>query len=254
MRYIYIVAGIILIVLGISGITFLKVGPPASVELARVNDRIITVNEFDKALGEKKSASPAPADKKRFLDELVTREVLIQEAKRRGLDLKEPFRSSIQNYYEQTLLKNLTQEKMSEIHVSVSEEEIEDYYRNMGKIYELKIAVLPTERAADEAIRNFPSSTVRARYLRMEEIPPEILDAVTALRAGEVSKKPVPCDAGFFVFKLEGYKTEPMPPLGTVHDEIRKTLEERKKQADMERWLDGLRKSAKITINEALLK
>lgn len=253
MRYIYVVVGLILIVLGISGITFLKTGPPASKELARVNKRIVTVDEFKKLLEESRTA-PSYRDERRFLEDLITREILIQEAKKRGLDLKEPFRRSIQNYYEQTLLKSLTQEKMSESHVSVSEEEIAQHYRNIGKIYELKIDILPTEDEAVEAIINFPVAGIGAVKLHMEEIPPAIADAIAALKVGEVSKKPVPCDSGFFVFKLEGITTVPLPPLSTVHDEIRRTLEDRKKSMEMEKWLNGLKKSSKITINETLLK
>ncbi|HWR57576.1 MAG TPA: peptidylprolyl isomerase [Thermodesulfovibrionales bacterium] len=253
MRYIYIVAGLILIIIGLSGITFLKVGLPPSKELARVNERVISVDEFEKILSESRTVSPS-MDKRRFLDDLLTREMLMQEAKRRGLDLKEPFRRSIQNYYEQTLLKDLTQEKMSEIRVSVSEEEIGAYYRNKGKVYEVRIAVLPTEAAANEAITDFPVARTEKRKLRLEDIPPAIADAVASLKVGEVSKKPVPRDTGFFVFRLEGFTTDSLPPLAAVHDEIRRTIEERKKSAEMEKWLNGLREKSKITVNEALLK
>ncbi len=258
MRYIYAVAGLIFIIVGISGITFLKTGPPASKELARVNKRIITVDEFNKVLQENRTVS-SYRDKKGTLDDLLTREILIQEAKSRGLDLREPFRRSIQNYYEQTLLKNLTQEKMSEIRVSISEQEIEEYYRNMGKTYELSIAVLPTEAEANQAIAGFPVRTAEKRRLQMEEIPPELSIALGALKVGEVSKKPVPCgglicDTGFFVFRVERLTSEAVQPLAMVRDEIKKTLEERKRRAEMQKWLDGLKTKSDITINEALLK
>jgi len=59
-----------------------------------------------------------PREKRQLVDDLVTLQVLIQDAKRLGPDHEELFRSSIQNYYEQTLLKNLIRKKMSEIRVS----------------------------------------------------------------------------------------------------------------------------------------
>ncbi len=254
MRYIYIVAGLILIIVGISGMTLLKSGPPVSREAVRVNAHSITDEEYRKAYEEKASTCPVPPDKKQFVDDLVTREILIQEAKRLGLDREEPFRRSLQNYYEQTLLKNLTQRKMSDIKVSVSEQEIASYYENMGKVYELRVIALPTEREANEAIRNFPSGKAERKMLHVDEIPPGMLDAVLVLKAGDVSLRPVPCDKGFFVFRLEGHKKEPVPPLDTVREEIRKTIEEKKRQGEMEKWLEGLKKNSRVTINESLVK
>ncbi len=263
MRYIYIVIGLILVIVGISGMTLLKVKTPLSGEAARVNERVITIDEFREAYEEKAAVSPVPPDKKQFLDDLVSREILIQEAKRLGLDREEAFRRSIQNYYEQTLLKNLTQKKMSDLKVSVSEEEIASYYANMGKIYELGIVIEPSEREANEAIMHFPAKKAVKRRLRVDEIPHEVLDSVLSLRVGEVSPKPIPCEKGllvfecekgFLVFRLEGYKIIPVPPLGKIHDEIRKTLEERKRRREMEGWFEGLRKNSRITINDSVLK
>lgn len=253
MRYIYIVIGLILISLGITGITFFK-SSPSSRELVGVNERSITIAEFEGTYRESCAVNPMPVDKGLFLDNLITKEILIQEAKRLGLDLKEPFRRSIQSYYEQTLLKNLTQEKMSELKVSVSEEEILSYYENMGKVYGLRVVTLPTEREASEAIKNFPFEKNDKKLLHMDEIPFEMLDEIMTLKVGEVYKKPVPRERGFYVFKLEGYKMEPVPPLTEVHDEIKKTLTDKKKRSEMEKWLEGLKKKSRIKINEELLK
>lgn len=254
MRYIYIVAGLILVIAGAAGMTFLKPGPPLSREAVKVNGHVITDEEFRKAYEERASTSPVPPDEKKFLDDLVTREILIQEAERLGLDRKEAFRRSIQNYYEQTLLKNLTQSTMSDIRVSVSEQEISSYYESMGKVYELTVITLPTEHEANQAIRNFPSGRAEKKILHVDEIPPGMLDYVLTLKVGEVSPRTVPCEKGFFVFRLDGYKKGPVPPLDAVREEIRKTIEARKRQAEMEKWLEGLRKNSRITINELLVK
>jgi parvulin-like peptidyl-prolyl isomerase len=254
MRHIYTVLGLILIIAGIAGVTLLKVGPPSSEEALRVNGRIITKAEFGKAYDEKAATCPVPPEKRQFVDDLVTRQILIQEAKRLGLDREEPFRRSIQNYYEQTLLKNLTQKKMSEIRVSVSEEEIKTYYASMGRVYDLRVTTLSSEREANEAIKHFPSEKAETRILHMDEIPPEMVDAVLSLKVGDVSLKPVPCDKGFLVVKLEGYKNEAVPALDAVRGEIIKAVEEKKRRREMEQWLEGLKKNSLITISDSLLK
>ncbi|MCL5023250.1 MAG: hypothetical protein M1497_07770 [Nitrospirae bacterium] len=254
MRYIYTVIGIILISAGLAGVTFLKVQPSRGREAVRVNDHVVTMDEFRKAYAERSSAAPGPVDKKQFLDDLITKEVLIQEAKRRGLDLEEPFRRSIQNYYEQTLLKNLAQREMSGITVSVGDDEIEEYYGNLGKVFDLRVVSFPSVQQAEEAVRKFPSAKAEKTVLHWEEIPSDMRDAVTSLRAGDIYGKPIRRARGFLVFMLKGNRSEPVPPLDAVRDEIRKTLEERKKRDAMERWLEGLKRHSRITVDESLAK
>ena len=254
MRYIYVVAGLIIVLAGISGITLLRPAPPLSREAVRVNDHTITVDEFQKAYEEKAATCVVPPEKKQFLDDLVTRDILIQEAKRLGLDREEPFRRSIQNYYEQTLLKNLAQRRLADIKVSVSEQEVASSYEGMGKVYELSVITSPDEREAKEAVRTFPAGRVEKRSLHVDEIPPEIVDSVLALRVGEVLQRPVPCEKGFFVFRLDGIKREPVPPLDKVREEIRKSIEEKKRQKEMEKWLEELKRNSRVTINELLVK
>lgn len=254
MRYIYAVAGIILIILGLSGITFLRSQPPSSKELARINERAITIDEFRKAYDEKHASSPVPIDKRLFVDELITKEILIQEAKRRGLDLREPFRRSIQNYYEQTLLKNLAQARMSEIKVSIDEKEITSYYENMGKVFRFKVMSFAKEAEAFDAVKSFPSAEAGEKTLSVAELPDEMINDISALKSGDVYQRPVPFNRVFLVFKLEGIRNEPVPPLSEVRDEIRRTLEEKKRRAEMEMWLAELKKNANIKLNEELLR
>ncbi len=254
MRYISVVAGLILLIAGVAGMTLLKSRPPQSREAVRVNERSISDEECRKAYEERASISPVPLDKQQFIDDLVTREILIQEAKRLGLDREEPFRRSIQSYYEQTLVKNLIRSKMSTIQVSADEREIVSSYEAMGKVYELSVVTLPTEREAKEAIRHFPSGRAEKKNLHADEIPPGMFASVQALRTGEVSAHPVACDKGFLVIRLDGYRREPVPPLETVREEIRKNIEEKKRQAEMERWLEELKKTSRVTINESLAR
>ncbi|MFN3480952.1 MAG: SurA N-terminal domain-containing protein [Thermodesulfovibrionales bacterium] len=175
MRYLYIVGGLILIVLGISGMTFLRFRPPESKEFVRINDRIITTEEFERQYSEAISFYKQEKSKKDFLEDLITKELLLQEAKRRGLDLKPDFRRSIQSYYEQTLLKNLAQEKMSEIRVSVTEEELRSYYKNMGKVFIIRTIITPDQEKAEEAIRSFPSDKGELKTLYFDEIPEDLV-------------------------------------------------------------------------------
>lgn len=254
MRYLYIVGGLILIIIGISGMTFLRFRPPESREFVRINDRVITIEEFEREYSEASSLYKQEKSKKDFLEDLITKELLLQEAKRRGLDLKPDFRRSIQSYYEQTLLKNLAQERMSEIKVSVTEEEIESYYRNMGRVFIVRSIIFPDQEKAEEAIRTFPSNMGELKTLYFDEIPEDMVDSILGLKEGEVLKRPVRTEKGFIVLKVEAIRKVGLPPFEKVSSEIRKNLEERKKRLEMEKWLNELRRRANIRIRQESLK
>ncbi len=135
MRYIIYVVVFLLITSVIIGFILINYDMKTDGEwVIKVNERTITREELEKSYSYYISIHGAVKDRKTFIEELITKELLIQEAKKMGLDTEEPFRRSIQNYYEQTLIKNLTQKVMSEIKVSVSEDEIADSFRERGVV------------------------------------------------------------------------------------------------------------------------
>ena len=72
-----------------------------------------------------------PKSRAEFLDRLIIRKLLLLEAKRQGLDQQKNFLNSIKNFWEQTLLNTVVNEKISEIaaRIQVTEEEIDQAYR-----------------------------------------------------------------------------------------------------------------------------
>ena len=109
MRYIYY---IIIILLGLSAIIGYelrgKLSSPKEAAIV-VNGKTITVEEFSRVCSSKPTDS---GDKNDFINSLITKELLIQESQREGIDREESFRRSIQNYYEQSLIKLLMDEEM----------------------------------------------------------------------------------------------------------------------------------------------
>ncbi len=76
--------------------------------------------------------------KNEFLDQLITKEILIQEAKRRKLDRKEKFIRAIERYWESTLIRDLMEMEGQKIEkrTVVSQEEIEMRYKEMKNLDE----------------------------------------------------------------------------------------------------------------------
>ncbi len=102
--------------------------------LAKINEYTLTLNEFNTLLKEEleyNAEFKVDQDAKRaFLDQIITKELLIQEAKRRQLDREDKFVRSIERYWESTLIRDLMamEGQAIEKRTVVSQEEIETRY------------------------------------------------------------------------------------------------------------------------------
>jgi len=108
--------------------------------LAKINDYVLTLDEFQIQLAQEvkldKEFKLTKEAKKEFLDQLITKEILIQEAKRRNLDRKEKFIRAIERYWESTLIRDLIEMEQQKIEnrTLVSQEEIEMRYKEMKNL------------------------------------------------------------------------------------------------------------------------
>jgi peptidyl-prolyl cis-trans isomerase C len=73
--------------------------------------------------------------RKQYLDRLIEKQVLLQEAQRQGIDREKDFMKSIESYWEQALLKILLERKSKEISglIHVYDNELAEYYKNSGE-------------------------------------------------------------------------------------------------------------------------
>ena len=134
--------------------------------LARVNNFELTFAEFERQLARELELDPdlrlTKEAQKTFLEELIRKELLIQEAKKRRLDRKERFIRSMERYWEATLIKDLMELKGAEIdgRTYVSTEEIQDYYRKMA---ESEKALPPLHMIETELIEDLKQKKKSAR-------------------------------------------------------------------------------------------
>ncbi len=145
--------------------------------VARVNDCEITLQEYETQLNSDVSMSElyrlTEEDKREFLERLVRKELLIQEAMRRKLDRREAFVRAIERYWESTLIRDLMALEGEEIvkRSSVTEEEIRERYEEMK---EAKANLPPFEEMRERIGRTL-----------LEEVRQERLRAwVESLREG----------------------------------------------------------------------
>ncbi len=87
--------------------------------LAKVNEFTLLQSEYKALLAQEAEYEPdfklTRENRERFLNELIHKELLIQEAKRLKLDRREKFVRAIERYWEATLIRDLMEEKGREI-------------------------------------------------------------------------------------------------------------------------------------------
>jgi len=100
----------------------------------RVNDFITTIDEFEDEF-KNSGYSKDKEGKENFLEDLIDRKLLLQEAERLGLDKEKEFLKEIEHFWERTLLKNIFDKKSKELagKVHVYEDEIQAHYDEMIK-------------------------------------------------------------------------------------------------------------------------
>ncbi|MFH0876739.1 MAG: SurA N-terminal domain-containing protein [Candidatus Omnitrophota bacterium] len=110
--------------------------PEKKAVLARVNNYEITAQEFQQEFKDSPYAAlGTPTAKKDFLESLINRKLILQEAQASGLDKDQAFLRLIERFWEQSLLKTYLDQKMPQIHAqaqaAVNEGMIQEAYNKL---------------------------------------------------------------------------------------------------------------------------
>ena len=125
--------------------------------LARVNDRIITLDEFNETFDAlpqeiKDAYLESPQGKMGFLYELVDRELLIEEALNRKLDRAQEVTKLMEDFKDQVLYNKILSMEVEKI--KATPKEIKDYYNSFKAEFtqpeerEVSVIILPNEADA----------------------------------------------------------------------------------------------------------
>jgi len=104
--------------------------------LARINNYEITLEEFqEEFIASGYARVDTLQSKEDFLNSLINRKLILQDAQKKGLDKDKSFLKMIESFWEQSLLKLALDKKTKEIAGStlVNDKEIEEAYNNLLK-------------------------------------------------------------------------------------------------------------------------
>jgi peptidyl-prolyl cis-trans isomerase C len=104
--------------------------------LASINDYTITKDEFEEKFRNSPYATSDSAESRAaFLNNLINRKLVLQDAHKKGLDADPAFLKSVESFWEQSLLKLTLNKKSQEVAAStqVSDAEVREAYDAMAK-------------------------------------------------------------------------------------------------------------------------
>jgi parvulin-like peptidyl-prolyl isomerase len=237
--------------------------------VAIVNEEPITLDEFNRELGilsQGREGEKKVAKEKHFelLNRLINGRLIIQEARRMGLDELKEVKERVDVFSKVTLRDELLERQLKTI--KPDEKEIERLYRESTKEWRIKSILFEKEEDAkamedmlkrgkdfDETLKKSLADkkgkgSEEGSYLKDKELLPEIADAVSKMKIGSTSSV-VKIKTGFVIFKLEDIRF-PDDPL--VKERVRlEVLGQKQKEAFLKYEKTLRMKYAKV--NEVLL-
>ena len=246
MRYIYY---IIIILIGLSAIIGYELRskhyPPKDAALI-INGRVITIDEFNKLYS---SQPPHLREKDDFINSLITKELLIQESQKEGIDKEEPFRKSIQHFYEQSLIKLLMDRKFASLNITINKDELNRYVSFLNK--KLHVTIFTFDSIEEAKKGDYRDGESKGIYF--VDLSKDIRESVISLEEGKMTE-PIKTGDKYIIIRLDRVEIRSSQmPSDAEKERIKKMLIEEKKEIIINDWMADLRKKAsiKVLINRA---
>ncbi len=246
--------------------------------VARVGTRTITVQNFREAYF-KVPPNFLPEvggedGKREFLEDLISKEVLILEAYARELQNDETVREQLEEIERQILLRDLYDREVI-AKSKVTEKELKQLYEERAQEDEVAarhILLSDSAKAAEvlERVKAGEDFAELAKELSIDAstasmggylgffgkeimLPPEFHDAVFALEAGEVSDV-VKTSMGYHLIKVDEKRKRQLDPFETLKGRLESELIAEKRMNLAKEYLDGVKKRYKLEIHEDVLQ
>lgn len=250
--------------------------------IATIDGEKITVKEFNAELDKiplnMKMLVASQSGKRDFLNRLIERRLILQEAKKENVDKDKDFQDRLVEIKDQLMMQSLLKKKVN-TEVKLADADLEKYYdehkeefKRDKQIQTRQIVVKTEQEAKDIAARiakgeDFADLAKRysidpsakntggdiGYHPRGTLIPEYEAAAFQLTKIGQVSP-PVKTQIGYHIIKLEGMKAGDYVPFPEVKDFIRQKLTQAKQAEVLQKYVEDLKKKSKILINDDLLK
>ena len=234
-------------------------------EYAKINDVVITNNEFQAFAKAKRASQPeANFTDKAITDELIATEILRQEAVNSGIADRPDIIEQIKRQESNILINTLMTEKFSDL--SFSDEELKaEYDRLLGlsdfNEYKARHILLQTKEEADVVIEELKAGAsfeelAKAKsqgpsapnggdlgWFKADTMVPAFADAVRKMEKGAYSTTGVNTRFGWHVILLEDKRSTEKPEFDAVKQNVQQNLT----RQTIEKYVEELEANATIT-------
>ena len=245
--------------------------------IAKVDSSAITQDDFLKEINRipdwAKGQFNDEEGKKRFLEELIKRELIYTQAKKMKLDKNKEYMEKVEEFEKMTLV-SLMLKKEVEDKSEVSDAEVKAFFDQnaerftIGAKLRASHILVQTEQEAQKIIdrinkgasfsdlaKSLSADKGSAQnggdlgYFEHGRMVPEFEQAAAALKPGEISK-PVKTRFGYHVIKLTDIQKGQPANFEESKESIRRQLISEKRKNLFDTYIEKLEKEAKITRNE----
>jgi peptidyl-prolyl cis-trans isomerase C len=250
--------------------------------LATIDNDTVTLEEFNKELDRipinMKMLVATESGKKSYLDRLIVKRLLLREAKKEKVDNEKDFQEKLTDIKEQLLMESLLKKKIN-VDSKTTDVDLKKYYDTHKEDFKREKEIntrhilLKTEEEAKQ---------IQSRLLKGEDFvelaKQYSIDPNAKTTGGEIGFHPkgtllpeyegvafklskvgqisgiVKTQFGYHIIRLEGMKAPSYVAFDEVKDFIKQKISQEKQKEILEKYIEDLKKIAKITINEELLK
>ncbi len=227
MKFFYLVWKIVLVIFFVAVVTGYAADQKLPVVngkkiVAKVNDEPITLDEFNQERAAQQADAGQTKQSKTSNSELLRRVVntrlMVQEARKIGLDELPEIKKMVDVYSKVTLREVLIERKLK--NVKPDEQDIDRVYKDMVKEWKISSLFFESEEAAKKAeeeikkggdfaeiAKRLASEGVakageEKNYAKPKEFTPSIAKVISEMKVGSVSSV-IPLTKGYIIFKLE---------------------------------------------------
>lgn len=226
--------------------------PVFAQNLAVVNGKAIPSSRADEVVKQvvaQGQGQDSPQLRAAIKDDLIAREVLMQEAVKQGYDKKPEVREALDNARQSIVVNALAREYITKNPVTDAQikAEYDKAKASTGdKEYHVRHILLASEDEAKGVIAKLKSGSKFEDLAKQSkdtgtagnggdldwvtpgDLPPEFSNGFTKLQKGAVTDVPVKTNAGFHVIKLDDTRPVKFPELAAVKPQIQENLAQQK--------------------------
>ena len=243
----------------------LLAAPALAQNLAVVNGKPVPKARVDALLAQAQRAGQpmSPELEAQARDQVVLREIFVQEAERRGLAQRPAYREQMELARQGVLIRELFEDQRAKSPVTDAQAQAEyDKIKsaNSGQEYRARHILVETEDEAKKLIAQVKGGASFEDLAKQSKDPGSrekggdlgwtstaafvkpFGDAVAGLSKGKYTETPVKTDFGYHVILLEDSRPLTPPPF----DQIQQQLSQRLQQEQIQKMVSDLRAKAKI--------